>query len=75
MSSSDERIAVLEEQHRQFGKEFRRVEDTLDDMNKQLTEINRVVSRQRGFWAGVTFLASIVGFAISQVWQFLHRAN
>ncbi len=36
-----------------------------------MAEVKSVVNRQKGFWAGVTFMASVVGFDLSQVWQYL----
>lgn len=72
MTDMDQRVAILEEQNRQQTRELAKLEASVDHklaaMQRDVSDIKETLSKQRGFWAGVTFVASIVGFALSQLW-------
>lgn len=57
-----ERIAVLEERQDRMREEFDEIKDGIHD-------IQRTLSKQRGFWAGVTFAATIVAFFLKDIWH------
>lgn len=82
MADPQERIAALEAEHRALTREMARTEVRVDQkvdsvlgeikgLRAELSNIEGKLNRQRGFWAGVTFFASIVVFGLSQFWQFL----
>ena len=71
MADTGERIAVLEEKHRSMKEELGHINVGIESLQSDMSDIKSALSRQRGFWAGVTFLASIVGYATSQFWQYL----
>lgn len=71
--STEQRVAVLEEQNRQQTRDLAKLETSVDHrlllMQKDLSEIKDNMAKQRGFWAGVTFIASVIGFVMSQLWS------
>ncbi len=71
MSEHAERIAVLEAQHRAMKDELDQISGGIDTLQQSVTNVEKVLSNQRSFWAGVTFVASIVGYLVSQVWGFI----
>ena len=73
MKSPEERIAVLEEQHVVTKETLEDIEITLTDTNSNLVEINTKLAKQQSFWAGVTFLATILGVVIRSAWDWLQN--
>lgn len=75
MSEPIERIVRLEERLSSQHDEILRLERVMNNhmaaMQVDLDEIKEAMSRQRGFWAGVTFFASVIVFALSQLWHFI----
>lgn len=64
------RLEVQQQVHtRDLAKLETRIDHKLDLMSKDIRHIIDGQSKQRGFWAGVTFLASIIGFILSQAWN------
>ncbi len=64
-----ERIATLEEQNRAAKIERDEIKTGIDDLRDTLVDIKKTLATQRGFWAGVTFIASIGVFFIKELWQ------
>ena len=67
--SVNERVAVLESQQSAMKTELDSMDAKLDSINDSLDKLNLSFSRQRGFWAGVAFMASAIGFGLAQVWS------
>lgn len=69
-----ERLRALEVRHEELEKNIKRELETvtvsIKGIGEDIGEIKETQDKQRGFWTGVTFIASIIGFALSQVWQF-----
>ena len=71
MRSSEERIAVLEEKTGVMKIGLEDLAETLEETNTRLDSIDQRLAKQQGFWAGVTFLAAIVGVALRAMWDWL----
>lgn len=68
----ESRLATLEAQNKIQTRDIAKLEANIDHrigiMQSDLSEIKDTITKQRGFWAGVTFVASIVGFILAQLW-------
>ena len=73
MSNELERIAVLETEYRAMKEELDDIQDTLKDMTSCLTTIDKKLAKQQSFWAGVTFLAAIVGVLTRTGFEYVQR--
>ncbi len=73
MKSNEERIAVLEEQHVVTKETLEDIEANLTSTNVSLVAIDKKLAKQQSFWAGVTFLATIVGVVIRSGWDWLRQ--
>ncbi len=71
--SNEERIAVLEEQNVVTKEELGEIQDSLKEITSCLTLINTKLAKQQSFWAGVTFLAAIVGVLTRSGWDYMQR--
>ena len=71
MRTSEERIAVLEEKTGVMKVGIEDLTETLEVTNTRLDSIDQRLAKQQGFWAGVTFLAAIVGVALRAMWDWL----
>ena len=69
--SNEERIAVLETEYRTVKEDVDDIQDTLKEMTSCLTTIDKKLAKQQSFWAGVTFLAAIVGVLTRSGWEYL----
>lgn len=73
----ESRVAILEEQNRAQAREHAKLEARLDTrlggIEKSIADVRDAQTKQKGFWAGVTFFASIVAFMAAQAWAFLTR--
>ena len=69
--SNEERIAVLETEYRTVKEDVDDIRDTLKEMASCLTTIDKKLAKQQSFWAGVTFLAAIVGVLTRSGWEYL----
>ena len=56
------RIAVIEEKQRATDEKIEKIDNGIEDIKKTL-------ARQRGFYAGVTFIISIIAFFLKEFWQ------
>ena len=73
MSSNEERIAVLEEQNRATKEGLNEIQDTIKEVTSCLASIDKKLAKQQSFWAGVTFLAAIVGVLTRSGWDYMQR--
>lgn len=80
VASNEERLATLEEQHKAVQRELTALDDKLDSMNGKLDaastdlgSLKAALDKQRGFWAGVTFVASIAAYFLSVAWEYIKR--
>ena len=68
----EHRISTLEAHDKMHTRDIAQLEASIEtriaEVQADVTEIKQSLSKQRGFWAGVTFAASIVGFVLSQIW-------
>ena len=75
----EERVAILEEQNRHTMREMAKIEASVEHnmamVRKDVSDIKNTMSKQKGFWAGVTFVASIIGFLLSQLWSHIKSAG
>ncbi len=71
--SNEERIAVLETEYRAVKEELDDIQETLKEMTSCLTTIDKKLAKQQSFWAGVTFLAAIVGVLTRSGYEYLQR--
>ena len=74
MRSAEERIAVLEERNDTFKEQLEDIETTLTNTNVSLAAIDKKLAKQQSFWAGVTFLATIVGVLIRAGWDYVQKS-
>lgn len=73
MRSPEERIAVLEEQHTTVKEELDDIQGSLKEITSSLVLIDTKLAKQQSFWAGVTFLAAIVGVLTRTGYEYLQR--
>ena len=73
MSNELERIAVLETEYRAVKEELDDIQGSLKDITSTLALINTKLAKQQSFWAGVTFLAAIVGVLTRSGWDYMQR--
>ena len=73
MSNELERIAVLETEYRAMKEELDDIQDTLKEMTSCLATIDKKLAKQQSFWAGVTFLAAIVGVLTRTGFEYVQR--
>jgi len=71
--SNEERIAVLETEYRTVKEDVDDIRDTLKEMTSCLTTIDKKLAKQQSFWAGVTFLAAIVGVLTRTGFDYIQR--
>lgn len=49
--------------------ELDEIQSGVKDIRDGMANVEKALSKQRGFWAGVTFAASIVGFFLKELWS------
>ena len=72
--SNEERIAVLETEYRAVKEELDDIQGSLKNITSCLTLIDKKLAKQQSFWAGVTFLAAILGVLTRTGWEYLRGA-
>ena len=71
--SNEERIRALEVEYRAVKEDVEDIRDTLKEMTSCLTTIDKKLAKQQSFWAGVTFLAAIVGVLTRSGFEYVQR--
>jgi len=68
----ENRLATLEVQNKIQTRDIAKLEAAIEHkvgaMQRDIADIKDGIARQRGFWAGVTFFASVIGFVLAQLW-------
>ena len=75
MTEPGERIAVLEVQQSIMKEELDEIKVGIDSLSAGMLDVQKTLEKQRGFWTGVTFLASAIAFILSQAWAYLNKAG
>ena len=70
---SDERIAVLEEQHTNAKQERDEIKADVAAIRQCTNEIKITLSKQKSFLGGIAFLATAVGFFLKWAWEYLNK--
>ena len=73
MRSSEERIAVLEEQHATAREDRDEIKSDVAAIRQCTDEIKTTLSKQRSFLGGIAFLATAVGFFLKWAWEYLNK--